>query len=280
VRLAGHHALVTGGGTGIGAAVAKVLVAEGAKLTLVGRRIEPLEEVANHLRSSRAKSRGDGTEPETRPSTTLGTSVVINNVATATADVTNRAQVDAAFAKAREANGPITILIANAGAAAAKPFAKVTAEEWRAAMDVNLDGVFHCCQAALPDLLEAPSGRIVTIASVAGLKGGAYIAPYIAAKHGAVGLTRALAAEFARTRLTVNAVCPGFTDTAIVSDAIANICAKTGRSEEEALASLTVTNAHGRLVTVEEVAAAVLWLCLPESGSVNGQAITIAGGEI
>jgi NAD(P)-dependent dehydrogenase (short-subunit alcohol dehydrogenase family) len=252
VRLEGHHALVTGGGTGIGAAIARALTAEGARITLVGRRRETLEAVASRLPRSLVSP----------------------------ADVTVRAEVYAAFALARQAQGPITILVNNAGAAEAAPFAKVTAEAWRAVMAVNLDALLHCCQAALPDLLASKNGRIVTIASTAGLKGYGYAAAYVAAKHGAVGLTRALAVELAKTAVTANAVCPGFTDTVIVEEAVANIGRRTGRSEAEARAELTRHNPQGRLVTPEEVAAAVLWLCLPESGSINGQAIAVAGGEV
>ena len=250
MRLAGHHALVTGGGTGIGAAIADALAAEGAKLTLVGRRREPLEEAIARIG---------------------GTAV--------TCDVTDRVQVESAFGEARDANGPITILVNNAGAAESAPFPKISVEAWRRTMAVNLDAVFHCCQAALPDLLAAEAGRIVTIASVAGLKGGAYIAPYVAAKHGAVGLTRALATEFAGTALTVNAVCPGFVETDIVTQAVRNIMAKTGRSEADARAALVSTNPQRRMIQPDEVAAAVVWLCLPESRSVNGRAIAIDGGE-
>ena len=252
MRLVGQHALVTGGGTGIGAAIARALAAEGAKLTLVGRRRENLEEVATSL-------------PDT---------------AVAPADVTVRADVDAAFAAARAAHGPVTILVNNAGAAHAAPFANVGDEIWRGILAVNLDALLHCCQAALPDLVAAGRGRIVTIASTAGLKGYAYSAPYVAAKHGAVGLMRALAVELAATGVTANSVCPGFTATSIVEDAVANIARKTGRGEDEARAELTRFNPQGRLVTPEEVAAAVLWLCLPESGSINGQAIAVAGGEV
>jgi NAD(P)-dependent dehydrogenase (short-subunit alcohol dehydrogenase family) len=270
VRLAGAHAVVTGGGTGIGAAIAAALAQEGARLTLVGRRREKLEEVAS--RSPAKAGAQSGAEAGPRPSP--------GNIFVAPADVTQREEVDRAFAAARSAHGPITILVNNAGAAEAAPFAKSTEEAWRRTMAVNLDALHHCCQAALPDLLAAGSARIVTIASTAGLKGYAYTAAYVAAKHGAVGLTRALAAEYAKTSLTVNAVCPGFTDTDLVAGAIDTIRARTGRSEAEARAELARFNPQGRLVTPQEVAAAVLWLCLPESGSINGQAIAVAGGEV
>jgi len=237
VRLAGHHALVTGGGTGIGAAIAAALEAEGAAVSRIGRRPE-----------------------------LLGPNGF-------TADVTDRAQVEAAFTQARAANGPISILINNAGAAAGVPFAKVSEALWRDMLAVNLDGMFHCCQAALPDLLAADSGRIVTIASMAGLHGFAYAAPYIAAKHGAVGLTRALAAEYAATRLRVNAVCPGFVDSDMTVQSVANITAKTGRSEEAARAELARLNPSGRLIAPGEVAAMVLDLVVSQR---NGEAVEIA----
>jgi NAD(P)-dependent dehydrogenase (short-subunit alcohol dehydrogenase family) len=245
MSLAGHHALITGGGTGIGAAIARALAAEGAKLTLVGRRREKLEEVAS----------GDF------------------DALVAPADVTSRGEVDRAFALAREAQGPITILINNAGAAAGMPFAKVTEQLWRDMLAVNLDGMFHCCQAALPDLLAAEAGRIVTIASMAGLHGFAYAAPYIAAKHGAVGLTRALAAEYAGTNLRVNAVCPGFVDSDMTVQSVANITAKTGRSAEAARAELARLNPSGRLIAPAEVAAVVLDLVGSDR---NGEAVEIA----
>jgi NAD(P)-dependent dehydrogenase (short-subunit alcohol dehydrogenase family) len=187
--------------------------------------------------------------------------------------VTDRNQVETAFAAARAANGPLTILINNAGAAAGAPFGKVTEQLWRDMLAVNLDGVFHCCQAALPDLLAAQRGRIVTIASMAGLHGFAYAAPYIAAKHGAVGLTRALAAEYGSTSLRVNAVCPGFVDSDMTAQSIANITTKTGRSADEAVAELARLNPSGRLISPGEVAAAVLDLLL--SGR-NGEAVEIA----
>jgi NAD(P)-dependent dehydrogenase (short-subunit alcohol dehydrogenase family) len=270
MRLYGHHAIITGGGTGIGAAIARALAAEGAKLTLVGRRPELLEEVAKKLRSSRAKSRGAAQSAEPRPSAAFGTN---EGVSVAPADVTVRAEVDRAFTQARAAHGPITILINNAGAAAGIPFSKITGTLWRDMLAVNLDGVFHCCQAALPDLLAAARGRIVTIASIAGLRGFAYAAPYIAAKHGAVGLTRALAAEYASTGLTANAVCPGFVDTEMTVQSVATITAKTGRSEEAARAELARLNPSGRLIVPEEVTAAVLDLILSDR---NGEAVEIA----
>ena len=236
MRLSGRHAIVTGGGTGIGAAIAAALEAEGAAVSRIGRRPDRLG--------------ADGIA----------------------ADVTDRAQVEAAFAAARAAHGPIAILVNNAGAAIGVPFAKVSPEIWREMLAVNLDGVFHCCQAAMSDLLAAESGRIVTIASLAGLHGFAYASPYIAAKHGAVGLTRALAAEYAGTRLRVNAVCPGFVDTDMTMASVANITRKTGRTEGEARAELARLNPSGRLIAPAEVAQAALDLILSDR---NGEAVEI-----
>ncbi|MBB5686890.1 SDR family NAD(P)-dependent oxidoreductase [Sphingobium boeckii] len=250
-RLAGRHAVVTGGGSGIGAAIARVLTAEGALVSVVGRRQAPLDALTSEIGSFGA-----------------------------VADVTDRDQVDAAFAAARAAHGPISILINNAGAAASGPFAKQSAEGWRNAMAVNLDALFHCTQSALADLLAADAGRVVMIASTAGLKGYGYVAPYVAAKHGAIGLTRALAIEYATTGLTVNAVCPGFTDTDLVAEAVSTIREKTGRDAATVRKDLAQFNPQKRLIDPAEVASAVLWLCQPENQSITGQALAVAGGEV
>jgi len=180
---------------------------------------------------------------------------------------------------ARARFGRIDILVNNAGEAASAPFLKTDLALWRRMMNVNLDGTFHCTQAALPAMIEARWGRIVNVASVAGLAGYAYVTAYCAAKHGVIGLTQALAIEVAKKGITVNAVCPGYTETDMVKDALSTIIAKTGRTAEEALAELTTRNPQGRLVQPREVAHAVVWLCLPGSDAINGQAIAIAGGE-
>lgn len=249
--LAGAHALVTGGGTGIGAAIARALAAAGARLTLVGRRREPLDALTADL---------------------PGTACV-------SADLTDPKASAHVLAAANAANGPLTLLINNAGAAESAAFARTDDALWSRMMAINLDAPFRLTRAALPDLLAAEVGRVVTVASTAGLKGYAYTAAYGAAKHGVIGLTRALAAELAATNVTVNAVCPGFTDTAIVADAVERITARTGRDAAEATAELTRFNPQVRLIETGEVAAAVLWLCLPSSRSITGAAIAVAGGE-
>ncbi len=255
--LAGRHALVTGGNRGIGAAIAGRLASLGADLTLVARDQAALDGAAAKIASDHG-----------------------GQVATAAADVTDRPALEAAFEAARRAHGEIAILINNAGAAASAPFKRTDAELWNSMIEVNLGSVYHCTSLALPAMLEAGYGRIVNVASTAGLTGYAYVTAYCAAKHGVVGLTRALALEVARKGITVNAVCPGYTETDMTARTIANIVGKTGCSEDEARAQLTVHSPQGRLIQPAEVASTVAWLTLAEQASITGQAIAIAGGEI
>lgn len=245
----GKHALITGGGTGIAAAAARALAREGAKLTLLGRRANLLEAVASE----------------------------VGGLALA-CDVTDRDALEHSFADARAANGPFDIVILNAGIGDSAPFLRTPRETWSRIIATNLTALFDGAQLALPDLLDGEDKRLVIVASVAGLKGGAYAAPYVASKHGAVGLTRSLALEYAKTGLTVNAVCPAFVDTPMVDDSAARIARATRRSEEEARASLAALNANGRLVTAEEVAHAIAYLCHPDARSVTGACVTIDGG--
>jgi len=251
--LQGRHALVTGGGRGIGAAIAGALAAAGARVTLLGRTTAELEETASALP-------GDARA--------------------VTADVTDAGQVERAFAEARDAGGAISILVNNAGLAKSRPLAKGDEAFWRMMLDVNLTGAWHCTRAVLPAMLAANWGRIVSVSSTAGLRGYAYCTAYCAAKHGLVGFTRALALEVAKTGITVNAVCPGFTDTGVVRDAVRAISEQSARSESEARQTLISFNPQQRFVEPEEVANAVLWLCSPGSESMNGQSIAVAGGEV
>ena len=245
------HALITGGGRGIGREVAAHFVRAGATVTVLGRHRAALDDAiaagAAHF--------------------------------AAVADVADQASIAAAIAEAA-ARQPIDILVANAGSAESAPFAKSDAALFRRMMDVNFLGVVHSIQAALPSMKQRPFGRIVVIASTAGLKGYAYVSAYSAAKHAVIGLARSLALELAQTRITVNAVCPGFTDTDLVAGSIDTIMKKTGRSREQAVAELAKHNPQGRLVTPAEVADTVLWLCGEGAGAVTGQAIAVAGGEI
>ncbi len=251
--LEGRHALVTGGGSGIGAAVVHALLSKGANVTVLGRRPDKLQAmVAGH--------------PER-----------LHAVA---ANVADEAQVAAAFASARARFGTLSVLVNNAGQAESAPFGKTDLALWQRMLDVNLTGVMLCTQAALPDMLGQQWGRVVNVASTAGQRGYAYVAAYCAAKHGVIGLTRALALELARKGVTVNAVCPGYTDTDIVRDSIARIVSKTGRSASEALAEMVRSNPQGRLIDPVEVADAVLYLCGTSAASVTGQSLSVAGGEV
>lgn len=250
--LSGQHALITGGGTGVGAAIAEALSSAGVKVTLAGRREGPIQDVASRLNDAQAIP----------------------------CDVTDEASVKSLFDKAADKFGPPDIVIANAGAAESAPIGKTTLDAWNRMMSVNLTGAFLTAQSALGDMQKSGKGRLIFIASTAGLKGYGYVAPYCAAKHGVIGLTRALAQEVARTSITVNAVCPGFTETPLLQDSIDNIIAKTGRSEEEARKDLMKANPQRRFIQPNEVADTVLWLCAEGSGSVTGQAISVSGGEV
>jgi NAD(P)-dependent dehydrogenase (short-subunit alcohol dehydrogenase family) len=250
--LDGRHVLITGGGTGIGAAIARALSKEGARLSLAGRRNGPLDAMAAEL-----------------PNTTA-----------IVADITQEADCAAMLTAAQAAHGPVDIVIANAGAASSAPAGKIDLKAWQQAIDVNLTGAFLTVSASLADVTRAPGGRIVFIASTAGLKGYPYVAAYVAAKHGVVGLMKALSIELASKGVTVNAVCPGFTDTPLLDAAADKISAKTGRSTNDSRATLAKDNAHGRLIKPEEVAATVLWLCSPDASSINGQAIAVTGGPL
>ncbi len=250
MTLAGKHALVTGGGSGAGAAIARALAGAGAQVTIAGRNPDALATVA-------------GAE-----------------MRFVTGDVTRADEVRAMFDAASAEWGAPSIVVANAGSAASRPFLKTSAEDFAAMLDLNLGGVFATWQAALAPMLDAGWGRLLAVASTAGLKGYPYVAGYCAAKHGVVGLTRALALETATSGVTVNAVCPGYMLTPMLERSIETIMARTGRTRAEAEAPLLAANPQGRFVEVDEVAACVLWLCSDAAASVTGQAIAISGGEV
>jgi NAD(P)-dependent dehydrogenase (short-subunit alcohol dehydrogenase family) len=244
VELAGRHALVTGGGRGIGAAIAASLTAQGARVTVLGRTEATL-----------ARAMSDG----------IASDYVV-------ADVT-----DAAALEGIEA---VDILVNNAGAAESVPLSRSTRAHWDAMLAVNLTSAFEACRAIAPGMVKRGHGRIVNVASTAGLRGYPYVAAYCAAKHGLIGLTRALAMEFATTGVTVNAVCPGWTETDLLTGAAERVAATTGRSAESVLAHFAQSNPQGRLITPAQVADAVLFLCRPGAGAMTGQAIAVAGGEV
>lgn len=246
-----NHIIITGGGTGVGAEIARQFAQTGASVTILGRRQEPLQIIADEI----------GALP-------------------ISCDVTDRAFLDKALYQAREANGPISIAIANAGAAISKPFSAMRPDDLSSMMDINVLGVFNLWQASLQDMKDLGWGRMIAIASSAGIKGYPYVAGYCAAKHGVIGLTRALALELAKTGITVNSVCPGFIQTPMLDESIANIVAKTGMTAEDAAKSLKAGNPMKRFIQVDEVAATVNWLASEETKSINGQAISINGGEV
>jgi len=255
-EFSGRHVLVTGAGSGIGAAIARSFAAAGARVSLAGRRRAPLEAVATALPA--------------------GASLVLADF-----DVTKADAIAEGLRVAREKFGPVDVLINNAGDAPSAPFDRIDEAMWAHTIGVDLTGVFLVTQAVLPDLRKKGAGaRIINIASTAGLKGYAYVVAYCAAKHGVIGMTRALALELARTGVTVNAICPGFTDTPLVQRSVDAIVAKTGRTAEEAKRELAKTNPQGRLIDPQEVADAALWLASASAHSITGQALPIAGGEV
>lgn len=250
--LQGRHAVVTGGGRGIGRAIAAALTAAGATVTVLGRGEAALND---------AVTRGDAK-------------------AYAIADVTDEGALMAQMERAAASQGPIDILIANAGGTDSAPFTRTTSAEFRSTFEVNLLGVVHATRAVLGGMVSRKSGRVIAVASTAGLKGYGYVSAYCAAKHAVVGFVRSLAIETAKTGVTINAVCPGFTDTEIMKEAVTRISAKSGRSEAESAAAILQGTPIGRFVEPREVAAAVLYLCSPEAAAVTGSTLVVAGGEI
>jgi NAD(P)-dependent dehydrogenase (short-subunit alcohol dehydrogenase family) len=255
--LRGRHAIVTGGGRGIGAAIARELAQLGARLTLMGRDALALERHAKTLDAE------FGAEATAVP-----------------CDVSDAAEIADAFSAARSEFGDAHVLVNNAGQAESHPFAGTSPEVWHRLIAVNLTGTFLCTQQVLPAMLAGGEGRIVNIASTAGLRGYARMGAYCAAKHGVIGLTRSLALETAKKGITVNAVCPGYTDTDMAQQAVHNLVAARGVTADEAMAMILKVSPRGKLVSPAEVANTVGWLCSPEASAITGQAIAVAGGEV
>ncbi len=245
------HVVITGGGSGVGGELARQYSMAGARTTIFGRRLAPLNEVAANT-----------------------------NAFAVSCDVTDRAQLDAAMRTAEAEQGPITVAIANAGATISKPFEAMSTEDLRDNLAVNLEGVFNLWQASLPSMKNEGWGRLIAVASTAGLKGYPYVSGYCAAKHGVIGLTKALSLELARSGITVNAICPGFTDTPMLQQSIDNIVDKTGMSTEDATKRLRNLNPQGRFISPAEIAETALWLCSDGAQSINGQALSVSGGEV
>lgn len=252
-----QHAVVTGGSRGIGAAIAAEFVRRGARVTIMGRSAETLEEHARELRGTRGVT-----------------------VSVEACDVSNAESVANAFSRSVSTLGPVQILVNNAGTAKSRLFTQTTREIWDELIGVNLTGTFLCTSEVVPGMMQAKKGRIVNVASTAGLRGYKTMTAYCASKHGVIGFTRALAQETAKHGITVNAVCPSYTDTDLTSVAVKNIVSNLGKTADEAMRMLTGVITRGTLITVEEVASAVSWLCSPDASGVTGISLPIAGGEV
>ncbi|MDQ2095417.1 SDR family NAD(P)-dependent oxidoreductase [Rhodalgimonas zhirmunskyi] len=250
MMLQGKHAIVTGGGTGIGLAIARALVTEGAEVTITGRRLDVLKEVATK-----------GMHPMAM-------------------DVADEQQVIDGMAKAVADRGPIQICVANAGIAEGRKLHKTDAEMWRRIMSINLDGCFFTIREALKSMTETDWGRVIAVSSIAGLRGAPGAGAYSASKHGVIGMIRSFSEDFMGGPYTFNSICPGYVDTPIVTRNTDSIAERAGVSKDEAREMMIKMNRHKRLITPEEVAASAIWLCNPLSESTNGTEVRIGGGQV